>query len=380
MPEPLSPIPVEMPRRERWLLAACIAVITAAYAPMLFRHAVGLWDVPAYRYFPLLVVGGVLIIRSRLREEHLPADTWLWPLVVSSVLTLAAGIALDSTLLGVVSCLLFLAACAHFIGGWPLVRTVLPLWLALWLLVRLPFESDLLVLNAAYGWALEMALAIVDRLGVLHVAVGGEVRVPGHRLFADASEQGVLYLIGSAAIAGLYCAWRKRGPIHTAVVVLWTAAWAFVADVLRIAVVVCLASEYPALADGSWLSIGVSCVLLPIVAWLAWNMDGLLAFRRKRVRRLVALDTDAPPIEPRAAKPHTGAMLGPDGTLVTQVFRVVEPISPNTWSTVAIAGAFALLLVAQGVLAVAGGIDQLVVSPRQPLAKVFAASDTEAPR
>src|SRR3569623_1110439 len=170
MSEPLSPIPMAMPRRERWLLAACVAVITAAYAPMLFRHAAGLWAVPAYRYFPLLVVGGALIVRLRLREEHLPADTWSWPLVLSSVLTLAVGIALDSTLLGVASCLTFLAACAHFIGGWPLVQTVLPLWLALWLLVRLPFESDVVVLNAVYQWALEMALAIVDRLGVLHVA------------------------------------------------------------------------------------------------------------------------------------------------------------------------------------------------------------------
>ncbi|HEX3869894.1 MAG TPA: archaeosortase/exosortase family protein [Pirellulales bacterium] len=347
------PRPLVSPREQR-LVVLSFGMIVAAYAPLLSSQALHLWALPAFRFFPLALAAGAWLALVRVRKGMRDEGGWLASLVVMSLLLLAIGIAVHSGALATVSALVFAGACAVRIGGARLFRQLLPIWLLFWMFVGLPLNADTMLLERAHEGALGMALAILDRLGVTYAVLDDAVHVPGHRLFTSDWVREPWFLLAASALSVLYCTWRKRSLLATGVVMLWTALWAWTADVVRIAATIGIAERWEDLGDTPALGVLISIPLLAIVAWLAWNLDELIAFRVHYVRlRRRAEDSSIEMAGPTKLRTHIGLTLSADGTLQRTESDPKRRISKSTWSTLAIASAFGFLLAVQVVMTIA---------------------------
>ncbi len=81
---------------DSYLYAISIVLIIAAYAPLLVVQATGLWAVPSYRCFPLVLAGSLALIVYQVSERRSDSSPWNQPLVFLSLAFLASGIALDA--------------------------------------------------------------------------------------------------------------------------------------------------------------------------------------------------------------------------------------------------------------------------------------------
>ena len=131
--------PVRVATRPPAVLVAAGVALTLAHLPLLVAHGFALWGRPHYQFFPIVLIGAGLLawpaIRSAWPGTAAPERT-TWLLLGLNWLLLASALVLDSPWLGAVAFLQLLVALAHGLGGWPLLRGVLP---ALVFLLLCPF-------------------------------------------------------------------------------------------------------------------------------------------------------------------------------------------------------------------------------------------------
>lgn len=354
---------------DSYLYAISIVLIIAAYAPLLVVQATGLWAVPSYRCFPLVLAGSLALIVYQVSERRSDSSPWNQPLVFLSLAFLASGIALDAAWFASAGAFVFLAACILRVGGWPLLRTVLIPWLLLALLVRLPFGADVHLLQRLTAWIFATSAAVLDGVGILHVATPSQILTPNARF--DTADFSLICLIAAVAVAGLYCSWQQRSWIHTGVVLTWTVMLAVAAEIARLVILVTLTSRDVIAGPSFAVSAALSLAMVVVVLWLAWNLDELIAFRlgtmRRRRRKPIV---DATPPVSAAARPQVGVVLAMDGELTRQEFAPEPRISTGAWSMLAIGTAFAVLLVAQAVLVFAPDLRQSLGSQRSAVVAV----------
>src|SRR5438067_2029850 len=106
-----------------WRLGAMGLLWIGAYLPLVSAHARQLWLRPHYQFFPLVLVGAVVLFCSRLKDAGpLSPGSGRWSAMwVSVTLALTAvAVLLNSSWLGAVALLSTLAAVLFGIGGRPL--------------------------------------------------------------------------------------------------------------------------------------------------------------------------------------------------------------------------------------------------------------------
>lgn len=330
---------------------ACGLIAAAAYAPLLATHALTLWSVPAYRLLPVVWIAGFALMLVRVARLAVPLGRRSWRdwLVALSLGLLVGAIALQFTPLAGASAMVFIAACADRCGGGTLFRLILPAWLWSWPVVLLPLGGDAVALRWAYDRATAMATATLDACGVLFAQVDEAIVTEGPRVLTAAVDHQVVFPVGTALVAALYAFWRGRHAIHGGLLIAWALLWAAVAEVARVVAIVWLASSgFPA-ADRGWRQALLVSALGVVIAWLAWNMDELIALRSKFGRRKARTEVPIPPETSAGISIQVprGLVLTPDGTLAMVEATRHRIDARARRPTVAIAAAFGVLLALQ---------------------------------
>lgn len=221
-----------------FLALASLAAVVAAYGPMLRDFGFGLWAKPHYQHFPFVLLAAVLLTLGRLREDA--AESWLPPRWLSYVgYVMAWG--LLALAYWVVSPLLAAVSLILLLGGWLLslshsIGCSFPLgpWMLLWLVVPPPLGLDGALMQRLQRSSSLLSSYVLDLAGINHLMDGNALVLPDKQLFVDEACSGIISVISLLACGALYGVWRRRGGLHTVLLMALAAGWATLLNVVRI--------------------------------------------------------------------------------------------------------------------------------------------------
>ena len=257
-------------------------LIGVSCLPLLLAFLWNLWARPAYRFYPLALVGGLWLMRRgwrTLRDDLTPGSGvvvlgWLG----ASIVTLLVATLLWTPWGGAVGSLLALVGMIWWVGGWPLFRALLPGFVVLMAVVPPPLGMDTGLLEALGTKLVKAASRLLYELSVPHYLSGRAVELPGLRL-ALADVSALVNVLGSVmAFSLFYTLWRRRSVLRVVLTLL--AAPAFTVLLVSAGVVagirLSLADHFDVFAGlrGAAIEAGI----LVVGAGLVISFDEVLTF------------------------------------------------------------------------------------------------------
>ncbi|MEE3371262.1 MAG: exosortase U [Planctomycetota bacterium] len=221
--------------------------LLSAVLPLLLLHFANLWtNRPHYEFFPILIIGTLLLAWSRtppvrLAEQNVWSRLASWLLLFAGLFVLAAATLLFSPWLGAIAAILTIGGVAIVWTGVEGIRQLHAVWLLLWMVVPPPFRLDDTLIYTLQGWTARGGSWLSEVASVPHLLMGNVIRLPGRELFVAEACSGVnsqLVLISAAAFITVIL---HRSPIHAAVLICSAVGWSVVANILRVTLVVVVA-------------------------------------------------------------------------------------------------------------------------------------------
>ena len=167
--------------RRHLLLGGLIAV----HLPLLVSYLKSLWIQTHYQFFPFAIVAFIWLLVTR-RSGN--AERWTWPtwvLIAADLGCLAAAFFVNSPWLAAVGLFLGLTALCFANRDVGYDRRLTYLALLPLLVVRLPLQYDLQVIN----WLQRITTAVASRslhwLGMLHFREGNILQFPGKSFLVE---------------------------------------------------------------------------------------------------------------------------------------------------------------------------------------------------
>jgi exosortase len=330
-----------------WRVGVLAFLLTAAYLPLLSAHAQQLWLRPHYRFFPLVLVGSIVLALSRLKElgELSPGSRRCSYLLVAVALVLsAAGVVLYSSWLGAIALLIMLAAVLFGIGGGALLRRLLPAWGFLWLVIPPPLELDRELILSLQTLTARVSSSVLDLVGIWHVMSGHVVEIGGRRLLVEEACSGINSLFSVLASTLFFVLWVRRPPVRAVFLLLSAVAWVLLSNVVRVVALTYLSTRCGIdFTEGSGHD-AFGLLLFALALVLIWSSDRFFEF--------LAAPTE--PSEPEAERGARGAGRAapprppppPPPPPPLPVVRL--PDLRETWlCSWPVAGAFAILILTQ---------------------------------
>lgn len=267
----------------RWLQAIPLLIVLAAFAPLMVMHGVSLWGKPHYQFFPLVLIGTVVLgYFACQRQGRLnPGRYQLAALGFGflSLLGLGVGAFLQSSL---VSCTSFQIASMSFIyswGGWRLVKRWLPAWLFLWLIVPPPFNWDQEFITWLKFVTARWTGYVLDVFGIVHVMEGNVVIVPPYsQLLVEEACSGIHSFFAIITCALFFVFWFGRPILHAILLIFGSICWVLAANCARVVLIAVAQVRFNVdLAHGLRHDI-LGFVIFLFLVLLTLSLDRLLCF------------------------------------------------------------------------------------------------------
>lgn len=288
-----SPPPTSAPARQAppavtqpgtsWLQYLPLVIVFAAFIPMLVMHGITLWAKPHYQFFPLVLIGSAVLgyfacqRKGRLHPGRYQKVAMGFGIL--SLLGLAAGAFLQSSLVAFGSFLVGSMAFIYSWGGSRLVKLWLPAWLFLWLIVPPPFNWD-----SDFIWWLKFKTAnwtgyVLDVFGILHVMEGNTVIVPPYnKLAVEEACSGIHSFFAIITCALFFIFWFGRPVLHGILLILGSIGWVLAANCARVVLIAVAQVRFNVdLAHGLRHDI-LGFVIFMFLVLLTLSLDRLLCF------------------------------------------------------------------------------------------------------
>jgi exosortase len=260
------------------------AVVVLAHLPLLVQHGRQLWLRPHYQFFPLVLLGSLVLAFLRLRDgERLAPGSprWSWPLLALAWFVLVLAELLYSSWLAAVAALALLAAALFTLGGGRLLRAALPAWLLLWLAVPPPFELDRSLILGLQSLTARWSSSALDVLGVLHVMAGNVVESSGRRLLVEEACSGVNSLFSVLACTVFFVLLARRPFPWSLTLIAAAIAWVLAANVARVVFVTYASVRWGIDLTSGWRHDALGLLLFALALVLLASTDQLLQFLLK---------------------------------------------------------------------------------------------------
>ncbi|OAI50986.1 hypothetical protein AYO44_05355 [Planctomycetaceae bacterium SCGC AG-212-F19] len=258
-----------------------ISLIALACLPWLVVHGMRLWAKPHYQFFPIVLVGACVLAWRGWKElgEVQPGQLGGGLAVVASawLLLVLAGIPFSS-LLATVATLILIAGLLYTVGGWAMLRAMLPAWLFLWLIIPLPMNLDNRLIGHLQTWTARGSSAVLDLFRVIHVTDGNVFEVPGKRLLVEEACSGIHSLYSILTCTLFYIFWSRYRIIRGTLLLLASVFWVLINNVTRVVVIVWLFTRWDIDVSTGWRHEVLGWVLFAITLGLVWSTDRLLMF------------------------------------------------------------------------------------------------------
>jgi len=302
-PEPGgAPLPPAWTSRD-WLIAG---LLVFGFAPLLLQFFTNLWERPYYQFFPMALVGAVVLAKRGIEElprPLAPGRTFLTILLVGAAFGLLfIGLVMWSPWLAGIAALLCLAGLAWGTGGAPALRAVFPALLLVCTFIPPPVDLDARLMVALRGVAVQWSSRMLDFLGVVHSLSGNVIDLPRRQLLVEEACSGINSVMLTLATCIFYMFWRRRSFWRLLVCLPFVFAGVLLGNVVRICFGAWLQFYYHHDILSGWRHETVGLILLLGYVALILSLDELLEFVSVPIRRRSRSRRVAPPL-PVAADP-----------------------------------------------------------------------------
>lgn len=304
-----SPVASKIGRLE--LLA--IVLMLASHFPFLFvRYRNLWWSSPHYHFFPAVLLGIAWLVWRRWPSAGCvgsrPRLTTAF--LLGGLAMLAADVSVSSTWPATVAFVLTTAGVMLAVWGANAWRDWLPVWALLWLLVPLPFGWDQEFIRWLQSLTSRAGSSVLDVLGVLHLMEGNVVVLPGHRLLVAEACSGVNSVFTLLAATALFVVFARRPLVRSVLLLVASACWAGVANLVRIVTVALVQSRFGVDLSSGWQHEVLGLTTLALALLMLASTDRLLAFFLGPIEFNEAESDVLEPIESGEAKPEVNPLSG----------------------------------------------------------------------
>ena len=230
------------------------------------------WTRPHYQFFPFAFAAFVVLLWTRQGSpRHRPRILGVL-LLVDCLLLIAAAVMTSPWLAMVglwVVCLAAAGSRTDKVTGRSLAYlAVLPL-----LAVRLPANTDLLIVQNLQDFTSRVASRVLNDIGCLHLREGNIIRLPSRDLLVEEACSGIQSLFTLLFLAVLICCWKRRRPVHAVLTIGSAMVFAELMNVVRVTSIA-LAWEWWRFDLTTGLSHDVlGYTVLVLAAGLVYNFD-----------------------------------------------------------------------------------------------------------
>jgi exosortase len=278
---PLQESRIAAPSRQHVALVIVASLVVAAYAPLLAAHFHQLWLRPHYQFFPLVMIGAIVLGARAIRQAgSLPAGSASvsWGLAAFAWLLLAGAEVLHSSWLAAVGFQVVVLAAIHGAGGAALVKKMLPAWAFLWLLIPPPFGLDNTLVVSLQRLTSYWSSAVLDEFGIVHIFAGNVVEIAGKRLFVEEACAGVNSLFSILACTLFYVLFTHVPIVRACFLILAAVWWVLLANIARVVLIAYLLQSRGADLTEGWRHEALGYALFAVALVLIWSSDRLLLF------------------------------------------------------------------------------------------------------
>ncbi|MCA9035633.1 MAG: exosortase U [Planctomycetaceae bacterium] len=250
-----------------------------AHLPFLVLYYVGLWRHQThYQFFPFALLAFLLLARQR-SSGVFHKDWRTTSLIGLDVLFVLASLAIFSPWLMAIGA--FCLTLAWCIGNQDVMvsrRRLTSLALLPALTLRLPSNGDVQVIQSLQSLTTRFASKSLHQFGFIHIRSGNVLDFPGKRFLVEEACSGVQSLFTVLFLAALVIAMKRRGRIHSVIMLLSGVCFAGLMNVLRIITIAVAWQRYQI----DW-STGLShdilgYICLGVAAALMLSADAFLSF------------------------------------------------------------------------------------------------------
>jgi exosortase len=212
--------------------------VILAHAPLIGLHLHQAWVKEYYQYMPLVPVGAWILAARRFRESFGEPDFGFGTQFMAALglFLLGASVLFYSPWLSVFSFIINLGVAARLVGGLELARAIRPGTLFLLLMLPLPLDSDVELLQWLQRATVKGSGAVYEWSGHYCMIVGAVVQLPDlpEPLFVADACSGIQSLFAVLTCTIFYLVWSGRGFIHSMLVLVSALGWVMAANISRI--------------------------------------------------------------------------------------------------------------------------------------------------
>jgi len=318
-----------------------LGLLAFGFAPLLVLFFANLWGRTYYQFFPMALAGAGFLAWGRLKEVPRPFvcgyAAGVAALLGAAFCILAVAMALWSPWLASLAAMLGVAGVAWWVGGWRVLRALVPALVLSLTIIPPPLTLDARLMLYLRELSVHWSSRLLDAFSVVHYLSGNVIELPQQKLLVEEACSGINSVLLTLAACLFYLLWRRRSVIRILICLPCALATVLLGNVFRITLGAWLKFHQVIDILSGWRHELLGLLLVGLYMTLIFSLDEWLNFLthplRKKTARLTALPV---PAAPAAFKP-----VAP----VPDPVRVPAGISPR-WAQVA-GCAFALLGVAE---------------------------------
>lgn len=241
------------------------AAMIAAFGPLLVQYVGWHWSRPHYQHFPLIILACLSLLAFRWfdadpQARRVPCSIWL---LLCSWIVLLLAVALFSPMVAAIAAILLFGALCAEIACRKRVTYLWGIWALSWLVIPLPLGIDRQLITFLQGISSRLSSRMIDAVGVLHLAEGNVLLLPGKQLFVDEACSGIVSVFTIVACAAVWGVSWNRSPVHVLLLASTGVVWATLLNVIRIGVIAIIYARF-----GLDWSVGASHEMLGMTLFL----------------------------------------------------------------------------------------------------------------
>ncbi|MBX3438627.1 MAG: exosortase U, partial [Planctomycetaceae bacterium] len=211
-------------------------LIAAAHLPLVVTYFQRLLLFDHYEFVPLVLIGVPILLFIRARQ--IPRNAWRRGFPHRALLT-SCGILAVASLFGspwaaVISLILSLGLWLRYYSAayW---RTLLPVWLLLFLVIRPPMHLDLSLITWLQIETSRISSMVLDNIGVKHLMDGNVLVIPERRFLVEEACSGINSVFALLTAAATYAVCVHATPVRAVLLIVSAVFWACFMNLVRIA-------------------------------------------------------------------------------------------------------------------------------------------------
>ena len=269
----------DAPTRQWWLP---FLILLVGHLPLLLIDLSTNWQRPHYQFFPFAFITFFAMLWSR-QHSHNPRPKLILALVVIDVLLLLTAAVIRSPWLASVGLWHLLLAVAvsrkdKETGSSLAYLALLPL-----LAVRLPANTDLLVIQTLQDLTSRVASKILNLVGCLHLRDGNVITLTSKTLLVEEACSGIQSLFTLLFLAVLICCYNRRRAFHSTLVIGSAVFFAGFMNVFRVISIALAEDWWQVDLTAGWQHDMLGYAVLGMAAGLVYNFDFFLLGLTARV-------------------------------------------------------------------------------------------------